>query len=241
MLIILDIQKKISNPVKEVFRKTWLKFHGRNGSFLNITDVKLIRPNHPTNCLTLDLIKIPDLNLKYLSQIQFSFLNMPQYQVEVKMEDRLYSLSRAYKYNKFGNSGPKMDLMNLSENMFRYYAVEFSQNRFIESDPGKKCKTYITSSFNDCDEQFIKKELERKYPPGFLPIWATDNHSMVTTYITGNKNTFEDNYTGFVSGTTKSHCPLPCTSTKISSVFIDEKYDSLNYSKIDILFLIKLL
>ena len=115
ILIILDIQKKISNPVKEVFKKIWLKFHGRNGLSLNITDFKLIRPNHPTNCLTLDLIKIPELNLEYLSQIQFSFLKMPKYQVEVKMEDRLYSLSRQYKYNKFGNSGPKMDLMNLSK------------------------------------------------------------------------------------------------------------------------------
>ena len=156
-------------PVKDIVKNIRLGFHKRKGVYLNITDVKLIRPNHPANCLTLDLVKIPSLSLKGLTKIEFSFENHPKYKLEVRIEDRFHSLSRAYKYNKFGYSGPKMDL-DLSINMFRYFAVKFTQNKMTDKDPRKRCKNYIKTSYNDCDEEFIKTELEINYPPGFLPI-----------------------------------------------------------------------
>ena len=120
--------------------------------------------------------------------------------------------------------------------MFRYYAVEFSQNKLTETDPGKKCKNYINTSYNECDDQFIKNELIRKCPTGFMPVWATNNLSDVTTYITGDEDSFDGSYADIVSGITKSGCLVPCTSTKITSVFLDEKYDSRGQSRIDITF-----
>ena len=132
--------------------------------------------------LTLDLVKIPSLSLKGLTKIEISFENHPKYKLEVRIEDRFHSLSRAYKYNKFGYSGPKMDL-DLSRNMFRYFAVKFTQNKMTNKDPRKRCKNYTKTSYNDCDEEFIKTELGLNYPPGFLPIWATANLSLVTTAI----------------------------------------------------------
>ena len=39
-----------------------------------------------------------------------------------------------------------------------------------------------------------------------------------------------------MSGTAESGCLLPCISTEMTSVFLDEKYDSINHSRIDIAF-----
>ena len=220
-------------PVKDMIDNLRLKFHKKSGIYLNISYLELIRPNHPSNCLTLDL---SNLSLKDLIQIQFNFKQNSKYQLEVQLEDRLYSLSRSFKYNKFGNSGPKMELMNLSRSMFRYYSVQLSQNVFTEEDPGKKCKHYIETSYNDCDEQFIKKMLRENYPPGFMPVWATSNLSSVTTFITGNKNNFSKNYKNIILGTLESDCPPPCTYTNIISVFQDEKKENFTTSRIDITF-----
>ena len=151
--------------MKDILQRIRLKFPKRKGLNLNIENVRLTQTNHPTNCLTLDLVQIPTLNLKDLSQIQFSFRKKPKYQIEIQLEDRLQSLTRSFKYNKFRNSGPKMDLQNLSKNTFRYYAVQFNQNIFVEDDPGKKCRNYTKTSYNACDEDFIRKLLENHYPP----------------------------------------------------------------------------
>ena len=78
--------------------------------------------------------------------------------------------------------------------------------------------------------------MDKNYPPGFLPIWATNDTSKVTTSIVGNKNTFDHAYAEIVTGTAESECPLPCLSTDVTSVFLDEKYDSIKKSRIDITF-----
>ena len=90
-------------------------------SLLNLTHVKLVRPNHPTNCLTLDLFEIYNKGLAGLHQIYFYFkknLKDTQYKVEIQLEDRLFSLARAFKNNKFGILGPEVELDNLSRSLY---------------------------------------------------------------------------------------------------------------------------
>ena len=230
-----DIQKRTQLPVKDVNDFIKLKFQNESMN-LTLSHLELIRPNHPTNCLTLDLLKTYTHSLRGLYQIQFHFKSSSKYQIEVQIEDRLNSLSRAFKYNKFGRSGPRMELDNLNKSSYRYYSVQFNQKKFTERDPGKKCKNYHKTSFDDCDQEFFGKLLKEKYPPGFLPLWATNNLSTVTTLIRGNGSKFSKNYEGFILGDLKSDCLAPCTSTEITSVFLDEKNDNYSRSKIDITF-----
>ena len=198
--------------------------------------IKLIRPNHPANCWTLDLVKIPNLNLTELTQIHFYFKNNSKLDVEIKIEDRLLSVSRDFKYNKFGNSGPKINLPKL-DSVYRYFAVKFHQNMFVENDPGKRCNNYNTNSYDDCDADFIKTILEKNYPAGFLPVWASEDSLDVTKYIFSSNKSFEAAYADIISGDAGSNCPIPCTSTDVKTVFLDEKIKSDNpYSKIDIAF-----
>ena len=58
----------------------------------------------------------------------------------------------------------------------------------------------------------------------------------MTTHIIAKKDNFDEFYKEIVSGTAESGCLLPCTSTDMTSVFLDEKYDSINHSRIDIAF-----
>ena len=141
--------------------------HGsrKKGDNLNMKYCQLIRPNHPANYMTLDLVQIPDLDLNELSQIQFTFEKEPN-QVEIKMEDCLHSVPRSFKYNKFKNSRPKMELQNLAKNMFRYCTVRLNQKIFVENDPGKSCKNYISTKYSDCDDKFNHQILKQNYHLG---------------------------------------------------------------------------
>ena len=223
-------------PAQKILRLKPIKLKFRNRSSIEIDrkHVKLIRMNHPTNCLTLDLVEIPNLNFKGINQIHFRFRRNANYKVEIQMEDRLYSLSRAFSFNKYKIVGPRMELKNLSKDMYRYFSVQFEQKRFSPHDPGKICRKYVETSYKDCDEEFMKKLLQKNYPASFMPVWATDNMSLVTTYITGNQDSFYENYQGMILGTLQSDCPTPCTSTEITSVFLDEKTGKLGGSRIDI-------
>ena len=235
---ISEIEKITQIPTKDMIDYIRLKYHNKS-ILLDLKHVKLIRPNHPTNCLTLDLFKTYDGGFSGLHQIHFAFrknARYAKYQVEVQLEDRLFSISRAFKYNKFGNLGPIMELDNLSRSLYRYYSVQFNQKKFTEKDPGKKCKNYRETTYNECDQQFILEQLREKYPVGFMPVWATNNLSSVTTFITGNKTSFYMNYERLILGALKSDCPPPCTSTEITTVFLDEKQDNFTRSRINITF-----
>ena len=222
-------------PVKNIIKHITLKFHNGSIKVFGKSRIKLMNPNHPTNCLTLDLVKIPNQSLKGLSRIGFCFNMSTKYQIEVRLEDRQFSLSRAFRYNKFGNLGPKMILTNSTRSSFKYYSVQFKQESFTENTPGKKCKMYGKTSYNDCDQQFIKKWLTGNYPQNFTPIWATSNSSAVSTHFINN-NYFHETYKRLILGTMRSDCPPPCTTTDITSVLIDEKNDNFSESRIDITF-----
>ena len=234
-----DIQKRISMNVKDAILDVLLYYQTKPVTILDKKYIKIYRPNHPTNCLHLDLVKIKTLELKGLRQIKFDFKNLSEFQVEIQLEDRQQSLSRAFKYNKFKNSGSRMNLKNLTKNKFNYYAVAFHQNIFVENDPARKCKEYQKESYDDCDSKFIAGVLEKNYPPGFLPIWATNDLTKVTKMIYGQNYSFSNAFTKIITGSAVSDCPLPCTTTEIKSVFLDTKFEKnmdMEYSRIDIEF-----
>ena len=121
----------------------------------------------------------------------------------------------------------------------RYFATEFEQKIFLEEDPKYKCRVYNSvQPYDECDRKFIKDMLQRYYPQTFTPIWATDNMSEVTTYWIANSSSFPKLMEELVVGTRMSDCPDPCTSTRIKTVFLDEKmYEGKGISsRIDITF-----
>ena len=61
-----------------------------------------------------------------------------------------------------------------------------------------------TVFFQDCDNDFIRKALKNIHPDGFIPIWATDNLTEVTTHLMKNNSVFYHKYQQIVIGTEDS-------------------------------------
>ena len=158
------------------------------------------------------------------------------------MEDRLKSVRRAQKKNRFGNSGSEIYLEDKADSTYKYYAVQFHQNVFVEGDPSKDCTEYPNTHFEsyaECDSDFVEKFLERNFPKGFLPVWATEDLANVTELMYLNGKVSQMQLTALmdlVAGTALPDCRPPCKSTEIKTVFVDEKNVAGDKSKIDIAF-----
>ena len=79
-------------------------------------------PNYPNNCHDVD-ISLLSSNLSGFHQVQFNFRPDPRLQVEIKMEDKLRSLTRSYKFNKYGSTGSRLQIMNLTHKSHRYMQI----------------------------------------------------------------------------------------------------------------------
>ena len=116
------------------------------------------------------------------------------------------------------------------------------QNIFNEKDPYSRCNPYpneMFESYADCDDSYIKEKLATNFPQGFLPVWATDNISLVTTHMHLEKNSINSTaikYLKYYLGNHVSDCQLPCTETTFSASKVYTKQLSKDYSKIFIEF-----
>ena len=202
--------------------------------------LKLVRPNNPSNCLTLDLSELNDVPVMEIKKVKFYFSK--ESEVTVLIEDKNSVLKRSQMFNKFQNSGSKISLTNLTGAKFKYYAVEFYQNVFVENDPSVNCLDYPSKgyeSLDHCDSVFTLNTLSKHFPENFIPIWSVDDPKNVTDWMLLDEK-FEagmPTYRDFVGGTVVSDCPVPCTVTKIKTVLIDEKYAlKSKRSKVEIVF-----
>ena len=87
---------------------------------------------------------------------------------------------------------------------FRYFSTKLEQKIFLEEDPNSNCIDYKESTYEDCDNNYIQKVLQQNYPHGFMPVWATENISDVTTYLATNSTDFHDPYAEILTGTEES-------------------------------------
>ena len=196
------------------------------------------RPNHPHNCLTLDLYKYKKyLNLK---TVKFYFKNGTH--VIISIEDRLKSVHRANRLNKFCSSGPRFYLNEPSKAVIKYYAVQLRQTVYVEADKSKSCVDYPNTqyeSYSACDDAFVQKFLKKTFPEDFLPIWATDNITNVTNFLKLKAELSEKQkrrYSNLIKGKAETDCFRPCKSTQIKAVFNDEKTVAGSRSKIELIF-----
>ena len=119
----LDIRKRAVVDIKKIFKYINLKFlNGSNKKYYwqkRKPLARLIQLNHPNNCHDIDVFRLTK-NFTGFHQIQINFRKDPRYKIEIIMEDKKQSLSRTYKYNKFGNFGPRVFLDNLTKNHYKY-------------------------------------------------------------------------------------------------------------------------
>ena len=122
--------------VQEVLRHIRLKFRGGEDvtyytkTSKNYVTAILRRPNYPSNCYEVDIDKLTRGRLRGFFQVQFNFYPIKDHKVEIILEDKKKSLSRSYKYNRFGTRGSRIVLSDLPSNIYKYRIWYFTQNSF---------------------------------------------------------------------------------------------------------------
>ena len=202
---------------------------------IDLSNLKLKRPNLPNNCLTLDLQQIINVtNISAIKQVKLKFRKGADVLVEI--EDRLNPAFRGQEFMKFNVEGPSISLKKEQNQVYKYYSVKFHQEVFVENDPSNECISYPTkeySSYTYCDSEFVQMFLVNHFPKGFMPIWATDDDDKVTKLINlkglvSEKDIYD--YKDIMTGTTLSDCPLHCLRTKVRTAFAEEKFVYYNHN-----------
>ena len=200
--------------------------------------LKLVRPNHPNNCLTLDLHEMKNINLRKIKQLGIYFRNRTE--VKISVEDRQAMVKRTLKFDKFDNWGREISLSRNTSSIVKYFAVKFHQDVFVEDDKSRSCQIYPTEkyeTYDECDSDFVLKKLRALFPANFTPIWAVDDINQVTQWIFLDEKRYKRKmvaYSDLLLGRTVSDCCLPCTKTAIKTVANEEKRVVFNWSKIAI-------
>ena len=86
----------------------------------------------------------------------------------------------------------------------RYFTSKLEQRIFLEDDPNSNCVEYEESTYEDCDNDYIHRMLKEKCPPGFMPVWATEDTANVTTYLETKSLECEDSFQEILTGTEES-------------------------------------
>ena len=183
--------------------------------------------SHFDNCITVDFTKdeiILRENIAYIwiePDQRFISLNMS---LEIVPLDRHLFTDRNLKNTRLFYSGKNIVIdkdapLGSSDD----YILELRRDVFVEQDRSKNCRNFPTSayeSYNECDKNFTLSTLAKHYGPNFLPIWATFDLDSVTRsqYID-----WSYDYFYLFDGTTKSDCPLPCTTTSLKTRFLGRK------------------
>ena len=127
--------------------------------------IRLIRPNYPNNCLTLDLSEFEELKGKLIYTIMFQFGRSTfATEVDILLEDREVALSRNYKFTKMDFIGPRItsgqthiftDLQDcsgsLEKQLAKTYMVSFDQETHTAKDKDLnrvgKCQIFYTDQY----------------------------------------------------------------------------------------------
>ena len=197
---------------------------GSNLTLIPPSRFKLLKPNYPNNCLTLDIsmfLKYGDnvtgLNIIFDQSATFAA------KTEVHIEDRLQTMSRYYIASKLKTQGANIYIrdMEMEEGLSKTYMLTFTQNIFSEEDRDHNCVNYPTENydtFEDCDSQYLDKLLQQD---SLYPAWAYLEDVSLATNLTTNSSGISPTTMGYFMGETPSPCLDSCTQTAITSVYSD--------------------
>ena len=73
--------------------------------------------------------------------------------------------------------------IDLKKNLLWSFKSELTQEIFVEADESKECKNYPNSdysSYNKCDQEYIRRKISAFIGPSFTPLWAATGDSNAT-------------------------------------------------------------
>ena len=243
-----DIQDRIFLNYTSAIHLTQL-YVGGNWTFIPTSSYKLLKPNYPNNCLTLDISMFLKVGDQLDSQLVIIFDRSAMFvaKLEVNIDDRLQTMSRYYMASKLKTQGSIIYINDkeMEEGLTKTYMLTFTQDIFVEEDKDHNCVVYPTveyDTFEDCDSQYLDDLLQQDslYPAWATPpVWATPEDLSIVTNLNKNSSGLSPAIQGYFMGVTPSPCQNPCTQTAITSIYSDTqmtKWDGVAYPSIGIKF-----
>ena len=182
---------KVTNRRLETFLK-YVHVWTRTGEEIPIPLENLktsSRVSYPHNCHSLDLSIVPEIKGKIIEELFLRFVDLKEYTIEIQFVGHSLQTNRFIKDHAFLSTGYTIEIDGTGK--FKEYLVEIAQRIFVEEDPSQNCKNYPTpefSSYDECDETFLRNLLKTHHPH-LNPIWLNDDLSKVS------RNIFDSNYT----------------------------------------------
>ena len=164
-------------------------------------------------CFTLDS------SLDFGVQTDFIFRNDTGFEVaRIHFKDKDHYLSRPLYQQKLNHHGPPLTI-NLKRNLMKSFTSELTQEIFVEEDESKECKNYPNSnysSYNECDQEYIREKISAFIGPSFTPLWAATGNRNATekAVLTPEEKILYEEVCRLGQGYDPSPCHLPCKTTR---------------------------
>ena len=169
-------------------------------------------------------------DIKMFPVLQVNFRpDLPIDEAEIVIEDAMILSGRRIIEHSHYYAGPAKIIQfmkNCTICLLKVYSTELQQEVHDEEDISKHCSVYPNDqydSYNDCDIKSSISRLSNNFGINFMPIWATNNISSVTSsplYAPFSSNILHYSLT---DGIQVSDCKMPCTTTKTSTIAMKEK------------------
>ena len=111
-------------------------------------------------------------------RIKIDLLNLENVSFHLKIVERNMALARRRQYS-YAYRGPFIGIDTL--NKLNSYGVSLKQSYYSDQDEKANCINYPNKkfySFQDCDEEFVKDEMQKI---GVMPFWAAKDNINVTS------------------------------------------------------------
>ena len=181
---------------------------------------------------------------KTWSEVVIHIKNLTEISVDhvgIEIEDKKLFTNRMILSNKHFFSGDKIGISQAKHWQEKSYSIVLEKAVFIEEDISKNCSNYPNeefSSYNECDEDFIRMNLGDLYSVGYVPLWSTQERRNITSLTTipySLQNWYKKR--NLFSGFKSSDCQLPCTRVSVDSKLEYVKKNDEDDNQINLIFI----
>ena len=204
----------------DVWKKVQVEHNLTNILKVKLAD-KTFLENAKTKLFFGSICYLLNLSSTLTNTMGFTFKNDTKFdKAAILLEDSNLFTERQIPDHKMNYVGADMKVSLKSvqgSSKCKVYNMHLKQNVFMEEDQRSQCTNYPNrqyTSYDHCDHSYVLRKLTDMFGPEFLPIWATDNITKVTSSMVINQSTFDMvKYYNLGDGVSLSPCQMPCTTT----------------------------
>ena len=194
------------------------------------------RVTYPRNCFYLNLSFLNDMQQEWIDSVEIGFNTTKIEKVEVALYGKSLVANRDVYDNTFDNIGDKIHVRQ--PGYLTKFAVEISENSYLEEDKSKNCRNYPNpeyASYKECDDDYMRAICKSA---NLTPVWLAEDMKLVTKKaVIGTDNSGWQKIRLFFYlhlflvdevqkcvrlflGTDASSCPRPCKTFQTKAKYI---------------------